>query len=180
MSERYIVIPNWDDFQHYKDKTRPAWIKLYPRLLRHDEFLNLTPTERMALVGIWMLYAESARRIAVDTAKLTRSLNQRITKNTLQRLNEAGFIEFCSRDALDAVISREEKRRIETPPTPPNRGGGNVNELKPKYTGCRFVYSGSSGTYVQDPLGLDKPPAYWPHSKPTRAEIRNALASEGI
>ena len=39
-AERYIVIPNWDEFQHYKDKTRPAWIKLYPRLLRNDEFLG--------------------------------------------------------------------------------------------------------------------------------------------
>jgi hypothetical protein len=114
MSERYIFIPNWDELQHYKDRGRPTWIKLYPRLLRNDDFVDLSATERMALIGIWMLYAESGRRLALDTTKLTRSLNQRITKRTLDRLNGAGFIEFRSRTALDEVYAREEKRREET------------------------------------------------------------------
>ena len=132
----------------------------------------------MALIGIWMLYADSARRIAVDTAKLTRQLNQRITKRTLQRLNEAGFIEFRSRDALEAVISREEKRR--TPPTPPSRGETNSSKTKLKYTGCRFVHGAGAGTYIRDTLGLDKPPSYWKFPRPTRAEISEAIAGQGL
>lgn len=117
MSERFIVIPNWDEFQHYKGQVRPAWIKLYPQLLHKDEFLDLTPEQRSALFGIWMLYAESARKVSESTSKLSHQLGQRITKPMLDSLNHAGFIEFSSRDGLETLYSREEKSREELPPS---------------------------------------------------------------
>ena len=32
----WIVIPNWEKFQHYTDRN-PPWVKLYTELNRRDE-----------------------------------------------------------------------------------------------------------------------------------------------
>ena len=48
-----------------------------------------------------------------------------------------------------------------------------------RYTGARWVTGQGGGTHVRDPLGTDKPPADWPHEKPTRDEIRDAVAANG-
>jgi hypothetical protein len=124
MSKRYIVVPNWDKFQHYHDRDKPAWIKLHTALLHDDDFLDLTIPQRMALVGIWILYAESGRKLSENTSKLSRQLGQRITKRTLESLNHAGFIQFSSRPSLEQVYSqeiREEeiRKEVSTTTTPP-------------------------------------------------------------
>lgn len=48
-----------------------------------------------------------------------------------------------------------------------------------RYTGCR-ERSGTHGvSHALDPLGTDKPPADWPHKKPTQEEIQAAIAENG-
>ena len=122
MTDRYIVIPNWNEYQHYKGKERPRWIKLYPALLHDDQYLKLTIGEKATLFGLWLVYASSGCRVAVNTASLTRQLGHRVTSQTLESLNRAGFIEFSSRDGLETLYTqekREEERREETPPSFP-------------------------------------------------------------
>ena len=102
----WIVVPKWDDFQHYKHRD-PRWIKCYTRLLADDDYLGLTAPQRGVLHGLWMLYAKSGRKVSVNTAKLSRKLGVRVTKHTLQALNDAGFIEFRASSVL--AQSREEK-----------------------------------------------------------------------
>ena len=41
MTDGWIVIPNWDKFQHYKDRD-PVWIKLYLELNSRDDWRRLT------------------------------------------------------------------------------------------------------------------------------------------
>jgi hypothetical protein len=124
-TQRYIVPKNWSTYQHYKTQTRPPWIKLYVHLLHDDEWLSLTPEQRSALQGIWLLYAESARKLPENTASLSRQLGQRITKRTLKSLSDAGFIEFHSRASLEQLYSNstlEENRIEKNPLTPSERG----------------------------------------------------------
>jgi hypothetical protein len=111
VSERYIVIPKWDELQHYKGVDRPAWIKNYAKLLHDDRYLSLTETQRAVLHGLWLLYAASGRKVPENTSKLSRALSLRVTKPTLEALNHAGFIRFRSRPALEKVYAREEKSR---------------------------------------------------------------------
>lgn len=86
----YIYIPNWDEFQHYKDR-QPKWIKLHLSLMGSDAWLDLSPSDRCLLIGIWMCigrYGNGAVR--GDERWLKSQLN--LKKGSLQRLNDAGFI----------------------------------------------------------------------------------------
>jgi hypothetical protein len=54
------------------------------------------------------------------------------------------------------------------------RGEGWVENLS-AYTGCRYVRGEHAASAVYDPLGTEQPPRDWPHPRPTRAEIVEAL-----
>lgn len=96
---RWIVVRNWDRFQHYKDR-EPPWIKDYTEQLDDPAYLELTGIQRAALQGIRLKYAASRRQVLNDTALLSRQLNMRITRETLDALNHAGFIEFSASKPL--------------------------------------------------------------------------------
>lgn len=114
----WIVIRNWDRFQHYGDYRQPPWIKMYTALLHDDEFQNLSPTDRQALTSLWLLYAMTRRRVRVDTAKISRAIGQRVTKGTLERLNHAGFVDFSASTPLALEVEVE----VEPPKSPTDVG----------------------------------------------------------
>lgn len=108
--DRDIIISNWDDFQHYKNRDVP-WIKSYTRLMAKDEYLELSFHLRGILHSLWLEYAASNRQLRDSTVALTRRLGQRVTMRDLETLNHAGFITFQSRQpsrhGLDLTRSRE-------------------------------------------------------------------------
>lgn len=108
--ERWIVIRNWNKFQHYRDR-RPPWIKHYLELLADPNYLRLTLAQRGLLAGVWLMYAESRASVMLDTSWLRARLNGRVTMRDLEALNHAGFIEFSASKPLaaryqDAPLSR--------------------------------------------------------------------------
>jgi len=110
MTDRWIVIPNWEKFQHYKTRDgesvlRPEWIKNYGRLLHDDAYRRLSFPQRAVLHGLWLEYAASGREIADDTAALSQRLGGRVTRATLDALNHAGYIAFSSRPSLEQVYT---------------------------------------------------------------------------
>jgi hypothetical protein len=110
---RWIVIPNWDEFQHYKDGRDPFWIKSYVKLLHKDEYMDLTFHQRGVLHGLWITYARSGRQLRDNTATLTRQLGHRVMRRDLEALNHAGFIQFQSRPSLS-----KSKSKSKTPISP--------------------------------------------------------------
>lgn len=105
MSDGWIRIPNWDDFQHYKDRD-PKWIKTYCRLVSDDAYRNLTFHQRGVLHSLWMEYARANRQLRDNTATLTRQLGHRVMRRDLEALNHAGFIELSA--STEKI--REDKR----------------------------------------------------------------------
>jgi hypothetical protein len=101
--DRWIVIPNWDKFQHYKDRA-PLWIKVYLELENSDEWAELTLAERGLLVSIWVCIASSNGQIRTST--LQHRVGHRVRIDSLERLNHAGFIQL--------VASKPEKLRTES------------------------------------------------------------------
>jgi len=97
--ERWIVIPNWDMFQHYKDRD-PSWIKTYVSLTASDQYLALSGHRRGALHGIWLEYARSHGQLRFDTLTLSRRLNLRVSTADLEALNHAGFIDVAASKPL--------------------------------------------------------------------------------
>jgi hypothetical protein len=98
----YIIIRNWQRFQHYKDRS-PPWIKNHVQLLHNHDYLDLPGDCRAILHGLWLEYASSHARLPLDTRSLSRRLGLRVTRQQLDRLNHAGFLEYslapCEHDA---------------------------------------------------------------------------------
>lgn len=198
MSERYIVIPRWEDFQHYRDRD-PIWVKVYTRLQSDDAFRDLTFHQRGVLVSLWIEYARSGRQLRDNTATLTRQLGHRVLRRDIEALTYAGFLTFSASAPL--AQRREEKRRTiskdqrtekehevtsewteqrekELDQDRAERGNGWVDNLS-SYTGCRIVRGETGITHKYDPLGTEPKPANWPYPTPTRAEIAQALLERG-
>lgn len=112
---RFIVVPGWEDFQHYRDRD-PVWIKTYTRLLSDDAYLTLSAHQRAVLHGVWLMYARSGAHLRLTTRSLSQQLNLRVMTRDLEALNQAGFLEFSLAPRSDHA--RPDKRREEPPKSP--------------------------------------------------------------
>ena len=106
--DRWIVVRNWDKFQHYSNRD-PAWIKFYTSLNAEDEWRQLSFAQRGLLASIWAEYARSKGRLRVIA--LGQLVGQRVDKRTLEALNHAGFIAIVASKPL--ALKREEKKKKE-------------------------------------------------------------------
>jgi hypothetical protein len=100
----WIIVPNWDDFQHYKDRV-PPWIKLYLELADKAEWRRLTLAERGLLVSIWIAFART--RGVVRASELPSFVAASTREKHLTSLSDAGFIRIRASKPLAL-----EKRRI--------------------------------------------------------------------
>jgi hypothetical protein len=97
MSERWrIEIPRWDDFQHYKDRTRPTWIKDYTKQIDDEAYLELSAAQRGLLHDLRLLCAMSAGDIPTSLITISRRLGYKVSSASLEALNHAGFIRLTS------------------------------------------------------------------------------------
>lgn len=103
--DTYIWVNRWEEFQTFQNKRgkpwAPEWIKLYPRLFDNDAFIELPENTRLLLIGLFVLFSRTRGELLVHTRSLSRRLNQRVTKQQLETLSHAGFIDFCSRTVLE-------------------------------------------------------------------------------
>ena len=121
MSDRWIIIPRWRDFQHYTDRD-PKWIKNYRAQLADDDYLNLSFAQRGLLHSLRLQYALSDGRVREDTVGLTKKLGRRVRKDSLEALENAGFIAFSASKPLalayQVASAEQEVSRGKNPPTP--------------------------------------------------------------
>jgi hypothetical protein len=108
--ERWIVVRNWDKFQHYTNRN-PVWIKLYTSLNAEDEWRQLTYAERGLLVSIWVEFARTRGRLRV--AILPDLCGMRTYSAHLKRLSDAGFITILASKPL--ALKEKTKIRKEKP-----------------------------------------------------------------
>jgi len=106
----WIIVPNWERFQHYKDRD-PSWIKVYTSLLHNDDWLALTDAQKGLLLTIWLEFASAHRSLRVSRLPtLSRPVN---VARTLKSLSDAGFIELSASKPLALTRSREKEKRRE-------------------------------------------------------------------
>ncbi len=103
MTDEWIWISRWEDFQHYKpERDRgPAWIKDYPKQLVDSRYLELTDRQRALLADIRRVFAMTAARLPRDTRVVSRYRHRQTFRSDLETLNHAGYIEFVSREGLE-------------------------------------------------------------------------------
>ena len=120
---RYIHIRNWDRFQH-PDTTRAKtsaipWIKSYTGQLADEDYIALGWADRGLLEALRLQYATTrGRGINDSTTSLQRLFGQRVLRVQLDRLNDAGYIEFSASKTLarrlqPASTEVEEEREVE-------------------------------------------------------------------
>lgn len=88
----YIQVKNWEDFQHYKDRT-PPWIKLYNHLLDDFEFSCLPDASKAHLLSIWLLASRTGNKIPNNSRWIGNKINA--TEDVdLDVLIDSGFLEI--------------------------------------------------------------------------------------
>ena len=100
--DRWIVIPRWEEFQHYS-KRNPPWIKTYTRLLRDDAYAQLSLSQRGLLQGLWLMRAAGGEDVRESRARrelVGSESDARYFKRHLEALNHAGFILFRASSVL--------------------------------------------------------------------------------
>jgi hypothetical protein len=106
----WIVVPNWDKFQHYKDRD-PVWIKLFTELRNKDEWRHLTLAQRGLLVSIWIEYAAANGQLRA--ADLPSLILQKLPLNSLDSLNHTGLIQLCASKPAQIASTRARPRTRE-------------------------------------------------------------------
>src|SRR4029077_13635872 len=91
----WIVIPNWPQFQHYKDRD-PLWLKEYISQLHDDRLRKLSLALRGLLFSLHLLYAASDGRVQKNALAITHELGCRVTDEQIDALNHAGFITIAA------------------------------------------------------------------------------------
>lgn len=118
---QFLVVKNWGEFQHYKDRN-PPWIKLHRALLDDYEFSRLQDASKAHLMLIWLFSAGNDGQIPNDPKFLQAKLG--LDKQPdLQALVNSGFlmplqdasrpIADCQQGDSDALVlarSREKRR----------------------------------------------------------------------
>jgi len=128
---RFLSVPNFEKWQHYKDRT-PPWIKLHRDLLRDYDFNLLADATKAHLVLIWLLASQLENQIPDDAAFVQRMIGATL-KPDLKLLVQKGFlipVASCQQDAstplatcttlspireTEGETEKEEERETHTP-----------------------------------------------------------------
>lgn len=152
MADRWIVVPNWERFQHYGTARRPIWIKNYTALIRKAEYRDLTLADRGLLHGVWLAYAEYEGRLRPkDIAEVihrpdgtrTERAHKLHTFRTLERLNQAGFLAFTASRPL--LLDLKEPTSTVTQPEKARPVNGHVTSIE------KLIRNG----VIHDPVDLE-------------------------
>jgi hypothetical protein len=104
----WIVIPNWDRFQHYKDRD-PTWIKDYVSQLHDTDWSGLTLAERGLLQTCRLMFAASDGRCTLEAVSGSLMSRQQRLNDHLASLTEAGLVDLRASRPLALTRSREKR-----------------------------------------------------------------------
>lgn len=142
MSDRWIVVRNWKEYQHpdvLRTKT-PAWIKLSTSIAHDQEFMELNLRRRAILLQLFVEYAMSRGQLTDNTRTLSQRLHGRVTNADIQAFVHAGFITLsaskpasnhASRPAsLDKRREEEKEQQVREEGSPPLDNGLPADHLE--------------------------------------------------
>lgn len=102
---RYLRVRNWEEYQHYKDRT-PPWIKLYHRLLDDYEYACLPDAAKGHLLGLFMLASRLDNRLPADSEWLAAKIGA-TDPIDLDALSH--FLTECGNPSSDGHVANRER-----------------------------------------------------------------------
>jgi len=170
----WIVVPNWDKFQHYTDRD-PVWIKVYTELNSRDDFLELTPSGRGLLLTIWLEYARSRGRLRAKTVLLLCGPHSRYAH--LKPLVDAGYIQLSASPralAREEVKREKNKQELARKPRPVDNSDPGRSNVLPKDP-ASAVEAMIRNRVITDPVDLTAEIAGYHLDDKTAARLRGLL-----
>ena len=126
---QYFRPRNWEKFQGYK-KRGPSWIKLHTQLLQDYDFHCLSERQQLALIWLWLHYAQHGRPLPTPPEHLGRTTKAarrhlahifKVAPQHVGRIFDAllsnHFIELVSESVADSAIPVAEVSQISRPET---------------------------------------------------------------
>lgn len=101
----YLRVKNWEEFQHYRDRS-PPWIKLHRDLLRDYRFTCLQDASKLHLVLIWLLASQMDNMIPADEVfiknqiGISGELNLKELIDNGFLVDDSGTLAGCKHDAI--------------------------------------------------------------------------------
>lgn len=133
-----MKIKNWNEFQHFKDRS-PPWIKLYRENLYRRDIMSLSDRNFKILICLWMLASEdkdkSGNLPEISDIAFKLRLSESDVSKALQELH--GFIDIDDSDLISTVYQHDapetetegetyskekEKREKQAKARPPSQG----------------------------------------------------------
>jgi hypothetical protein len=82
-----LVIKNWEEFQHFKDRD-PIWIKVYRKLLDDMKWHELSGDDAKLLVMLWLLASENMGKLPeIKEIAFRFRLPEKSIKSSVSRLS---------------------------------------------------------------------------------------------
>lgn len=110
-----IVPNNWEELQHYKDRS-PPWIKLHKKLLDNFDFQRLPVASRALAPMLWLLASEHEKG-EIDASPEKLAFRLRMTEieadEALKPLIDKGFFSECKQGASKAQAKPKPAARPE-------------------------------------------------------------------
>ncbi len=112
----YLKVKNWDEFQHYSNRT-PPWIKLHNSLLDDYEFELLSDVAKGHLLCIWMLASRTGNKIPNNPQWIKKKIGASSNVD-LQTFLDAGFLMLHTgeQDASKVLHNEEQDATNYVPP----------------------------------------------------------------
>lgn len=141
MTDPVVRIPNWSEFQHYKERN-PPWIKLHRKILNKREWHTLSGEAAKLLVELWLIASESQDgTIAEGTGDLAWRVRRDsdLLAKLLVELELHDFLDLSVHDArvviAGCVQAADPEGEAQLPPeTQLQKNTARVFEIAPEYT----------------------------------------------
>lgn len=106
----YLMVPNLEKYQHYKDRT-PPWIKLHNSILEDYEFGSLPDASKYHLVAIWLLASRTSNKLPADSGWISKKI-EATGKVNLDLLVEHGFLEYILEDQEVQSVEQDASKKL--------------------------------------------------------------------
>lgn len=124
--ERWIVIPGWHRYQHYKNRM-PPWIKLHASILYDDDVLKLTERQQGIYLKLLLAYSQAGGKVPATPSVVAQLTRSTYSLRDQKAFCNRGLVEIalapCLQDASTMLASRASPRSREAE--------GEVVEAKP-------------------------------------------------
>jgi hypothetical protein len=109
-----VRIRNWSKFQHFNDKRRTIWIKLYIDLLNNFEWHELDPKLSKFLINLWLLAGEKHGELpSVQSIAFRLRMQEKDVNSMIYQLSswlEQDDIPLISQEYQDDVLDKNKNK----------------------------------------------------------------------